>query len=247
MSKLLHERFFSLKDQQINEPEQKSEEWFKRRIGKLSSSKFSQFLFIKHFDEVKKFYGQVWEGLPRDEFTPEQSKWVEWGVEHEDTAMESLLNNVPALVAYEAPMIVHKGLNYLSSSPDGFYQLLGDDFEILDEGVIEIKCGGKTKKAYDKPKFYYIPQCYLHMACSGKRSTLFVSWGLDYTRAWRLEWNDKFWKILCDMIYAFRRVKSNLTWDEFQIHQMHLRRVCDEEAVRAEKIHPEKGWVCASE
>jgi hypothetical protein len=241
MSALYHDRFFTLKEQQIDEPEQRSDEWFRRRVGKLSSSKFTNFLFIKNMEEVRRFYGQVWEGFPRDDFTEEQKGWVSWGVKHEDTAMKCLLDNIPSMVAYEAPMIVHTKLSFLSASADGFYQIIEDDV-IMDDGVIEIKCGGKTRKAYPKTKFYYVPQCYLHMACSGKRVTIFVSWGTDYTRAWRLEWNDAFWKILCDMIHAFRRTKTDLSWDEFQVHQFHLRRACDVEVENAVPLHDGKGW-----
>lgn len=242
MSQLQHERFFSLRDQAIDEPEQRSDAWFKMRVGKLSSSKFSRFLFMKNLEEVRQFYGEVWEGFPREEFTEEQQEWVNWGVLHEDTAMKNLLDNMPNMVAYEAQMLVHSGLPYLSASADGFYQLLDEYGNVTEDGIVEIKCGGKTKKAYPKTKFYYVPQCYLHMACSGKRTALFVSWGKDYTRAWRLHWNESFWKILCDTIYAFRRVKEDLTWEEFEVHQFYLRRACNEEVDNAEPLHGGKGW-----
>ena len=35
MSELIHERFFSLNDQNIKEPEQRTPEWFERRKANL--------------------------------------------------------------------------------------------------------------------------------------------------------------------------------------------------------------------
>ena len=56
---------FSLKDQGITEPEQRSPEWFERRRNKLTGSKLSQFLFIKTQDERVQLFEEVFEGRKR--------------------------------------------------------------------------------------------------------------------------------------------------------------------------------------
>lgn len=240
MTTLKHPRFYSLIDQGIEEPPQKSDEWFKMRKGKLSGSKLSNFLFIQNQAERVKFFEQVFEGRKRDDFTAEQRGYVEWGVQNEDRAMLVFLNFMPRLLAFEAPMVQHTEVKCLAASPDGFYEIRNND-EIIDTGVIEIKCGGKTKKAYDKVKDYYVPQMYLEMACSGKRNAIFISWGLDYTRAWRIEWSQAFWTTLSNMINTFLRTK-NSDWEEYSKAKFFLKRECTRVVDSAVPLHPGKGW-----
>ena len=240
MTTLKHPRFYSLVDQCIQEPPQKSDEWFNMRKGKLSGSKLSNFLFIQNQAERVKFFEEVFEGRKREAFSDEQKEYMEWGVQNEDRAMFVFLNFMPHLMAFEAPMVQHTEVKYLSASPDGFYEIRDND-EVIDTGVIEIKCGGKTKKAYDRVKYYYVPQVYLEMAVSGKRNAIFISWGLDYTRAWRIEWNDKFWESLSNMIRVFVNTK-NSKWDEYAKAKFFLRRECASVVKAAVPLHPGKGW-----
>ena len=79
MSDITHDRFFSLQDQCIYEPPQRTPEWFALRAP-LSGSKLSNFLFCKDDEERVKWYEEVFEGRQRDPFTEEQKGWMEWGL-----------------------------------------------------------------------------------------------------------------------------------------------------------------------
>ena len=244
MSELKHSRFFSLEDQNIKVPKQRSQEWFHMRKGKLSGSKLSQFLFLKSLEEYKIFYEEIWEGRKKPAFTEEQQGWVKWGCDHEDLALEKLLNNVLNIVAFEAPMVQHNEVVYLSASPDGFYDQYQDG-QVVESGVIEIKCPGKRKKANDKVTDYYVPQMYLEMACSGKRNAIFCSWGPKCTRAWKLKWDDNVWNALCNMITVFRNIKNgddNVNWEKLQMCQFHLRRFCHQAVDNALPLHSGDSW-----
>ena len=229
MSQFTHERFFSLDGQNLDEPSQRSEEWFRRRKNKLSGSKLSQFLFCNGDDDRIKFYEEVFEGRKKDPFTEEQMGWMEWGREHEDGALEEFLNRKTDIIAFEAPHIQHNSINWLSATPDGFYQIFdeeSEDFDIVEEGILEIKCPAKSKKCNRKVTYYYVPQMYLEMACSDKRKAIFISWGPKRLRAWKLEWDNDFWKVLSRMMDTFHRTKSGATYDEFELCQVELRRAC---------------------
>lgn len=246
MSELKHNRFYSLQDQGIKVPKQRSPEWFHMRKGKLSGSKLSQFLFIDTIDDFIIMFEEIWEGRKKPAFTEEQKKWVEWGCKYEDTAMENLLNNVKDIYVFEAPMVQHGDVLYLSASPDGFY----DQFdpvtnEVIETGIIEIKCPGKKKKASTNVTYYYVPQMYMEMAVSGRRNAIFCSWGPKTTRAWKIKWDDNVWNALCCMIDQFRNVKHGdklKNWEKLQMCQFHLKRLCHQVVDSALPLHTDKGW-----
>ena len=90
MSELKHERFFSLADQNIREPEQRSKEWFERRKHKITGSKLSQWLFCDTDEDRIRLYEETFEGRKKPPFPEEAKKYMAWGTKNEDTAMESL-------------------------------------------------------------------------------------------------------------------------------------------------------------
>ena len=59
MSQVDHERFFSLAAQGIEEPQQRTPEWFEKRKNKLSGSKLSNFLFCKTDEELDQWIEEV--------------------------------------------------------------------------------------------------------------------------------------------------------------------------------------------
>lgn len=242
---MYHDRFFSLADQYITEPEQRTPEWFARRKGKLSGSKLSNFMFIKTEEDLIKMYEEIFEGRKKDPFTEEQQKWMQWGCQHEDTALKCLLDNTPNLYAMEAPMVQHSTIPWMASSPDGFYELFDNDGNVFEDGCIEIKCPAKKKKCNVKPTYYYIPQTYLEMACSGKKKVIFCSWGPDNCKAWKMDWTDEVWIPLSRLIHDFkiRKTKEALPFDKWQALQqeviMACHNVCDNLAV---PMHPTDGW-----
>ena len=241
---LLHDRFFSLKDQNITEPEQRSPEWFERRRNKLTGSKLSQFLFIKTQDDRVKLYEEVFEGRKRSPFTDEQQKWVKWGCDHEDHALKVLLDNAPNMYAMEAPMVQHSSCTWVASSPDGFYELVDDIGNVYEKGCIEIKCPGKKKKANTKPTYYYVLQMYLEMACSGNDKVIFCSWGPDACRAWKLEWNNELWELLSTMMDDLKNTKSSraLPFDKWSMLQYRLKSACHSACNEATPLFEGDGW-----
>jgi len=242
---MYHERFFSLGDQEITEPAQLSQEWFARRKGKLSGSKLSQFMFIKTEDELQTFYEEVFEGRKKPPFTPEQQGWCKWGRDHEDIALKAMLDNVPNMYAMEAPMVQHSDIGWMASSPDGFYELVDENGTTYEDGCIEIKCPAKAKKCNTKPTYYYIPQTYWEMACAGKKSVIFCSWGPDNCKAWKMYWDDNVWIALCEIVKDFRNRKkpAALPFEQWKILQHRLRSACHNACnTGATPLHPEAGW-----
>jgi len=247
LDEMYHSRFFSLKDQEIEQPAQLSSEWFAMRKGKLSGSKLSQFMFIKTEEELTTFYEEVFEGRKRPPFTEEQQKWVKWGRDHEDIALKAMLDNVPNMVALEAPMVQHTSCDWIAASPDGFYEMFDPErpTEVIERGCVEIKCPAKSMKCNTKPTYYYIPQTYWEMACSGRDKVIFCSWGPDNCRAWKMHWTEDVWGPLCDIVHDFRKRKSEdaVPFDQWKILQHRLRNachtVCNESAI---PLHPPEGW-----
>lgn len=245
MSEISHERFFSLADQNLNEPSQRSEEWFRRRKNKLSGSKLSQFLFCKTDEDRIQFYEEVFEGRKKEPFTDEQMGWMEWGREHEDGALVEFLKRKTDIIAYEAPHVQHNSIQWLSATPDGFYQIFDptvEDLQVLDKGIIEIKCPAKSKKCNTKVTYYYVPQMYLEMACSDHRNAIFVSWGPKMLRAWRLEWSEEYWRVLSLMMTNFRNTKNGSTWEEFKRCQFELKRESFRVVDEAVPLFEGEGW-----
>ena len=245
MSDITHERFFSLQDQCIYEPPQRTPEWFALRAP-LSGSKLSNFLFCKDDEERIKWYEEVFEGRKRDPFTEEQKGWMEWGRDHEDGALVEFLNKMTNVMAFEAPCQKHSSCDWLSATPDGLYQIYdenADDLVVFEEGIIEIKCPARLKKCNTKVTYYYVPQMFLEMACTGKKKAIFISWGPKMLRAWKIEWSDEYWRILCNMMYNFKETKTGSDYDSFRMCQFDLKRECHRVVSQSVPLHPGKGWV----
>lgn len=244
MSDITHERFFSLQDQCIYEPPQRTPEWFALRAP-LSGSKLSNFLFCKDDEERIKWYEEVFEGRKRDPFTEEQKGWMEWGRDHEDGALVEFLNQMTNVMAFEAPCQKHSSCDWLSATPDGLYQIYdenADDLVVLEEGIIEIKCPARLKKCNKKVTYYYVPQMFLEMACTGKKKAIFISWGPKMLRAWKIEWSDEYWRILCNMMYNFKETKSGSDYNSFKLCQFELKRECHKIVDSAVALYPGNGW-----
>ena len=58
-------------------------------------------------------------------------------------------------------------------------------------------------------------------------------------RAWRYEWDQRYWTILCNIVDAFRR---HVPYEEFQALQAELIKASHDIANNAENLHPGKGW-----
>ena len=234
----MHKRFVPL----IGGIEQLTDEWFKQRRGRLTGSKLANFCFIKDEAEYHDYFGIVFEGKPKPPFTEEQLGYMKYGREHEDIAICAFLNDAPKDVGdiyiAESPFYKHSDPS-VGASPDGTYAIYKKG-KIAEEGVIEVKCPGKApNRPYPKWKYYYVPQTFWEMACSGHKKAITISWGPRNMRAWRYDWDDKYWKCLCNIVDAFRK---HVPYKEFQEMQALLIQESHRIANNAECLHKGTGW-----
>lgn len=240
-----HERWYSLKDQEIDEPEQRTPEWFAMRKGKLSGSKLSQFLFMSTQEDRVKMHEEIFEGRQKEPFSEATKGYMKWGQDMEDFARNAMLNAMPNLIGMEAPMIQHDSKVWLSASPDGFYNEVDADGNFVEEGVIEIKCPAKTRKCKDEPIYYYMPQVYLEMACSGHKNAIFFVWGTDKCKGWKIRWDQSFWDTLSVLLEDMRNTKKDtaMSFDDFSMAQYKLKKACFEVCKNATPLfETEEGW-----
>ena len=191
----MHSRFLPLQ----GGVEQLTPEWFAQRKGRLTGSKLSNLCFIKTEEEYDNYFSVVFEGAPREPFSKQAQEYMAYGREHEDVATCCFLNDAPKHVGdiyiAEAPFFKHDD-STLGASPDGTYAIYGEDGKIVEEGGIEIKCPGKPPhRPYTKWKYYYVPQTFWEMACSGHSVAIVISWGQRNMRAWRYKWDPAYWTI----------------------------------------------------
>lgn len=235
----MHPRFLPLQ----GGIEQLTPEWFAQRKGRLTGSKLSNFCFIKTKQEYDNYYAVVFEGAPREPFSEQAKGYMAYGREHEDVATCAFLNAAPKTVGdiyiAESPFFKHDDPT-LGASPDGTYAIYNEDGTIQSEGVIEIKCPGKPpNRPYPHWKYYYVPQTFWEMSCSGHSSCIAISWGPRNMRAWRYKWDTEYWTILCNIVDAFRQ---HVPFEEFQALQAELIEASHKIVKNAENLHPGKGW-----
>lgn len=234
----MHPRFVGLQ----NGIEQLSDEWFNMRSGRLTGSKLSNFLFIKDEQEYDDYYKIIYEGKAKPPFSEEALGYMAYGREHEDVAICCFLDDAPSTVGdiyiAESPFYKHTEPT-VGASPDGTYAIYKDG-KIAEEGVIEIKCPGKPpNRPYTKWKHYYVPQTFWEMSCSGHRKTIAISWGPRNMRAWRYEWDESYWNILCNIVKGFQ---EHVPYSEFLDLQADLIEASHRVVKNAQPLHPDKGW-----
>lgn len=234
----MHKRFLPL----TNGIPQCSPEWFAQRRGRLTGSKLSGLLWLKSKEEYEDYFGIIYKGKPRPPFSAEARKYMEYGRKHEDIALCSFLDAAPSVVgdiyAAESPFFPHNTDKSVGASPDGTYAIFKNG-KVSEEGVLEIKCPAKDKRPYAHWKFYYVPQTYWEMSCSGHNKVIAISWGPRNMRAWRYSWDQRYWNILCNLVCAF---KNFVPYKQFQELQADLIEASHAVVANAENLHPGKGW-----
>ena len=153
--------------------EQRTEEWFAARLGKVTASRVADVVA-----RTKSGYGAsranymaelVCERLTgvRGEFF--QSAAMQWGTEQEPAAREAYESKMGVLVL-ETGFVPHPNIQMAGASPDG---LIGTD------GGIEIKCPNTNTHLdtllSEKVPERYLNQIYWQMACTGGLWVDFVS------------------------------------------------------------------------
>jgi len=152
--------------------EQRTEEWFSARLGKVTASRVADVLAkIKSGESAsRKNYKmelvvQRLTGKPQESFT---NAAMEWGTEQEPFARMAYEAHTGTFVKEEG-FVDHPTIEGFGCSPDG----------IVGEGLIEIKCPNTANHIEtvleNKVPSKYIPQMQCQMACTGAKWCDFVS------------------------------------------------------------------------
>jgi putative phage-type endonuclease len=153
--------------------EQRTEEWFSARLGKVTASRVAD-VVAKTKSGYSASRANYMAQLVVERMTNKQAESysnaaMEWGTEQEPLARAAYEAEVGVLVD-EVGMIDHPTVEMSGASPDG---LVGDD------GLVEIKCPTTathidTLMGEEAPKKYY-DQMQWQMACTGRKWCDFVS------------------------------------------------------------------------
>lgn len=157
-----------------SEVEQRTDDWFQARLGKVTASKVSDVMAktksgysASRQNYMAQLICERLTGVKQDSFT---NAAMQRGTELEPMAREIyVLNSFDATVT-EVGFIPHPTIDNFGASPDGL---------VNDDGLIEIKCPNTwTHLEFIKsnePKREYILQMHVQMMCTGRKWCDFVS------------------------------------------------------------------------
>lgn len=159
----------------LNEIEQRSDEWFKIRLGKVTASRISDVMAKTksgYSASRQNYMAQlICERLTE---TPAESyinAAMQRGTELEPVAREMYILNQFDVSVKEVGFIPHPTIENAGASPDGL---------VNDDGLIEIKCPNTWTHIEFmqslKPKQEYILQMQWQMMCTGRKWCDFVSY-----------------------------------------------------------------------
>jgi putative phage-type endonuclease len=186
--------------------EQRTEEWFKQRLGKVTASKIAD-VIAKTKTGVSASRENYSTQLTLERLTGQQAEFytnaaMEWGTATEPQA-RSAYEVYREVLVDEVGFIDHPTIAMSGASPDGF---VGED------GLVEIKCPESktqmetllTQKVPNK----YMPQMQWQMACTGRKWCDFVSYDPRMPQnlqifVQRVERNDLYIKMLEDEVKTF--------------------------------------------
>lgn len=179
--------------------EQRSEEWFNARKGKLTGSNIGAALGVNPWKTPEDLVRQ----MVRD-YHGAESEFVgniatEYGTLHEPLATMDYMGLTGNFVE-ECGFFVHPEHEWLGASPDGL---------ISDELLIEIKCpfGLRNK---EKPEFktadeqpHYYAQMQIEMAVTGRKSCDFYQWSKHCDSVETIEFSEKWFNDNLPVLEAF--------------------------------------------
>ncbi|AGF74856.1 phage-related exonuclease [Bartonella australis AUST/NH1] len=159
--------------------EQRTTEWFKARLGKITASGVS-----KLFSGKATYEGYIFEKLS-ERLTGELKEHkvtaaMQWGIDHEKEALDAYAFATKHKVQ-KVFFINHPEIEMAGASPDG---LVGD------EGLVEVKCPeSKTHIGFlvtGEPKEEYMRQMIFQMACTGRQWCDFMSYDPRFPTKFRM-------------------------------------------------------------
>jgi putative phage-type endonuclease len=154
--------------------EQRSEEWFAQRRGKVTASRIGDILATirnGNWAASRKNYAAqlVTERLTGKDPEPFTNEYIEWGIEQETPAREAYEKATGSAVT-EVGFVDHPTIGMAGASPDGL---------VNEDGLLEIKCPTTathiaTLLDGDFNEKYRL-QMMWQMACTGRKWCDFVS------------------------------------------------------------------------
>ena len=186
--------------------EQRTEEWFKQRLGKVTASAIAN-VIAKTKTGVSASRDNYSTQLTLERLTGQQAEFytnaaMEWGTATEPQARQAY-EVYKGVFVDETGFVNHPTIEMSGASPDG---LVGED------GLVEIKCPeSKTQMETllnQKVPTKYIPQMQWQMACTGRKWCDFVSFDPRMPEnlrifVQRVERNDDYIKMLEEEVTAF--------------------------------------------
>lgn len=159
----------------LNEIEQRSDEWFKARQGKVTASRISDVMAKTksgYSASRQNYMAQlICERLTETPTTSYTNAAMQRGTELEPVAREMYILNQFDVTVKEVGVIPHPTIKNAGSSPDGL---------VNDDGLIEIKCPNTWTHIEFmqslKPKREYILQMQWQMMCTGRKWCDFMSY-----------------------------------------------------------------------
>ncbi len=157
--------------------EQRSEEWFKQRVGMITGSRVGGILGLSPFatpEDVMRSMVREHHGAP-SEF--EGNVATEYGNEYEDAAIFALEQELGIQVEETG---FHKSYDWLGASPDGLVDI---------NEVVEIKCPYFKRNATSESEFksileqpHYYAQMQIEMLSTGREQCHFYQWAEGASR-----------------------------------------------------------------
>lgn len=158
--------------------EQRTDEWFQARLGKVTASKISDVLAKIRSGEaaVRRNYKMqlATERLTGQKTDSYINQAMQDGIDREDTARE-IFEIVRDIKVDQVGFIDHPTIKMAGASPDGL---------LPDNGVLEIKCPVETTHTTNllerKLPSRYVSQVQWQMACTGADYANFVSYNPNF-------------------------------------------------------------------
>lgn len=151
----------------MNEIEQRTDDWYAVRLGKVTASRVSDLMAKTQSGYAasrKNYMAQlVIERLTNTKAESFSSGYMQWGTEQEPFA-RAAYEAAQDVMVEELGFVPHPTIEWAGASPDG---LVGDD------GLVEIKCPSTATMIEtllsEKVPSNYMAQMQFQMACTGRK------------------------------------------------------------------------------
>lgn len=169
---------------------QGSDGWHAERKGKLTASNFGAAAGINRYKSRLALWKEL-TGRPTKPITAEQRMRMAYGTKHEPIAISDYEITTGRLVI-KCGFIKHPHLKHMGASPDG----------LPDDGTIEVKCKSDGSLHEIIPP-YYLAQMYGVMECTQRKWCDFVSWSPSDLKIIRVQYDQKMWDDLLELLDKF--------------------------------------------